>query len=135
MGCPSWRTTPPRGGRGRTGSLRPSCWSGRRRGCSGDGAKTLTPEEAMRRRVELVSGVAAAAVGAAVLVAVGVGAYQHGRYGVSEGRWMLYAGTALLFVAVAIAVVSFGLLLVPAALLALIASVSASREDQSHHAA
>ena len=115
----------------------------------------------MRRRVELVSGVAAAAVGAAVLVAVvfwlgsrpsaaadsfllailitlvavGVGAYQHGRYGVSEGRWMLYAGTALLFVAVAIAVVSFGLLLVPAALLALIASVSASREDQSHHAA
>ena len=118
----------------------------------------------MRRRIELMSGVASGIAGGAVLMAllalsddrdllianpfillanpftialvltllgVAVGAYQHSRYRVPEGRWMLYTGTGLLFLGALIAAVSFGVLLLPAALLALVASVAAQRGDAS----
>lgn len=67
------------------------------------------------------------------VIAVGVGAYLHGRHGDKVGLALLWFGATLLLAAVTISLASTGLFLAPTALLAVIATIAGSAAEATRH--
>lgn len=67
------------------------------------------------------------------VIAIGVGAYLHGRHGDQVGLALLWFGATLLLAAVTLSLASTGLFLAPTTLLAVIATIAGSAAQAARH--